>query len=107
MGIHASDLRRQYGSTVAYYAGLYDHSRDVDHVLGVALFCGLGALLGRLADSQDGVIAASNGIAVPLLFLSETFVPPSMLPEWFVPLMELSPLARTPSPDGLRGAESL
>lgn len=59
-------------------------------VLGVALFCGLGAIIGSVADSQDGVIAASNGIALPLLFLSETFVPPSMLPGWLP--MELSPL---------------
>ncbi len=51
--------------------------------VGVALFCGVGALLGSLADSQDGVIAASNSIALPLLFLSETFVPPSLLPAWF------------------------
>ena len=51
--------------------------------VGVALFCGVGALLGSFADSQDGVIAASNSIALPLLFLSETFVPPSLLPDWF------------------------
>ncbi|WP_246981863.1 ABC transporter permease [Halorientalis marina] len=57
---------------------------------GVALFCGVGALLGSLADSQDGVIAASNGIALPLLFLSETFVPPVLLPDWLP--TELSPL---------------
>jgi ABC-2 type transport system permease protein len=50
--------------------------------LGVALFCGVGAVIGSLADSQDGVIAASNAIAIPLLFLSETFVPVSMLPDW-------------------------
>ena len=61
-------------------------------VCGVALFCGIGALLGSLADSQDGVIAASNAIALPLLFLSETFVPLSMLPEWFRPAVDLSPL---------------
>jgi ABC-2 type transport system permease protein len=60
--------------------------------LAVALFCGFGALLGRVADSQDGVVAASNGVAIPLLFLSETFVPPELLPEWFVPLLNLSPL---------------
>ncbi len=71
-------------------------------VLGVALFCGFGALLGRLADSQDGVIAASNGVAIPLLFLSETFVPPEMLPGWFRPLIELSPL--TYFARGLRAA---
>jgi ABC-2 type transport system permease protein len=58
--------------------------------VGVALFCGLGALLGRLADSQDGVVAASNTIAIPLVFLSETFVPVSMLPDWLP--TELSPL---------------
>ncbi|QSG08925.1 ABC transporter permease [Halapricum desulfuricans] len=61
-------------------------------VAAVALFCGIGAILGALADSQDGVIAASNAIALPLLFLSETFVPPSLLPAWFRPLLELSPL---------------
>jgi ABC-2 type transport system permease protein len=60
--------------------------------LGVALFCGLGAVLGRLADSQDGVIAASNSVALPLLFLSETFVTPELLPAWFRPITNLSPL---------------
>ncbi|WP_459192549.1 ABC transporter permease [Halosimplex sp. J119] len=61
-------------------------------VLGVALFCGIGALIGSLADSQDGVIATSNTIALPLLFLSETFVPLDMLPAWFRPATALSPL---------------
>jgi ABC-2 type transport system permease protein len=60
--------------------------------LGVALFCGLGALIGRLAGSQDGVIAASNAVALPLLFLSETFVTPDLLPAWFRPVTALSPL---------------
>jgi len=59
---------------------------------GSVLFCGAGALIGRLADSQDGAIAASNGVGLPLLFLSETFVPPDLLPAWFRPLMALSPL---------------
>lgn len=60
--------------------------------LGVALFCGIGAILGHLADSQDGVVAASNSVALPLLFLSETFVTPSMLPAWFRGVTALSPL---------------
>ncbi|MFB6227266.1 MAG: ABC transporter permease [Halobacteriales archaeon] len=60
--------------------------------LGIVLFCGVGALLGSIADSQDGAIAASNGIGLPLIFLSETFVPPTTLPEWFRPLVALSPL---------------
>jgi ABC-2 type transport system permease protein len=60
--------------------------------LGIVLFCGIGALLGSIADSQDGAIAASNGIGLPLIFLSETFVPPDILPGWFRPLVALSPL---------------
>ena len=60
--------------------------------LGAVLFCGVGATLGRLADSQDGAVAASNAIGLPLLFLSETFVPPAMLPAWFRPAIALSPL---------------
>jgi ABC-2 type transport system permease protein len=59
-------------------------------VVGVALFCGVGAMLGALADSQDGVIAASNGLAIPLLFLSEAFVPRELLPGWLP--VELSPV---------------
>ncbi|MFC6988334.1 ABC transporter permease [Haloplanus sp. GCM10025708] len=58
----------------------------------VALFCGVGAVLGRVADSQDGVIAASNTVALPVWMLSETFVPPSMLPSWFRPVVAASPL---------------
>jgi ABC-2 type transport system permease protein len=61
---------------------------------GVALFCGVGAVLGRVADSQDGVVAASNALALPLLFLSETFVTPALLPPWFRPLLAFSPLTR-------------
>jgi ABC-2 type transport system permease protein len=59
---------------------------------GVALFCGLGAIIGRLAGSQDGVVAASNAVALPLLFLSETFVTADLLPAWFRPVTAFSPL---------------
>jgi ABC-2 type transport system permease protein len=59
-------------------------------VVGVATFCALGSILGSVVSSQDGVIAASNGLAIPLLFLSEAFVPADLLPGW-LPL-GLSPL---------------
>lgn len=59
-------------------------------VVGTGLFCALGALLGSYTSSRDGVIAASNGTALPLLFLSEAFVSADMLPGW-LPL-ELSPM---------------
>jgi ABC-2 type transport system permease protein len=61
-------------------------------LLGAVLFGGVGAVLGRLADSQDGAISMSNGLALPLVFLSETFVSPELFPAWFRPLTALSPL---------------
>ncbi len=61
-------------------------------VAGIVLFCGVGAVLGRLADSQDGAVAAANALALPLLFLSETFVPPTLLPPWVDAIALLSPV---------------
>lgn len=69
-------------------------------LLGVGLFSGIGACLGRLANSQDGAIAAANTIALPMLFLAETFVPPALLPAWFHPIIPLMPL--TPFTRGVR-----
>jgi ABC-2 type transport system permease protein len=60
--------------------------------LATVLFCGVGAVLGRVADSRDGAITAANAVGLPLLFLSETFVPSTMLPAWFTPVVSLSPL---------------
>ncbi|THE66826.1 ABC transporter permease [Salinadaptatus halalkaliphilus] len=61
-------------------------------LVGVVCFCGIGAMLGSYTDSQDGAIAASNAIGLPLLFLSETFVSLELLPDWFEPLVNVSPL---------------
>ncbi|WP_222919555.1 ABC transporter permease [Natrinema sp. SYSU A 869] len=61
-------------------------------LVGVVCFCGVGAMLGSYTDSQDGAVAASNAIGLPLLFLSETFISLSQLPSWFEPLVNLSPL---------------
>lgn len=60
--------------------------------LGAVAFVGLGAVVGRVADSHDGAIAAGNAVALPLLFLSETFVQPSLFPAWFRPALDYSPL---------------
>lgn len=67
-------------------------------ILGVTIFSGIGAILGRVAETQDGAIAAANTLALPLLFLSETFVPLELLPEWFhpvVPYLPLTPFTRS------------
>lgn len=61
-------------------------------VVGTVLHTALGALIGWIADSQDGVIAAANGVGIPLVFLSETFLPPGTLPPVARPLVSLLPL---------------
>ncbi len=61
-------------------------------LVGVVCFCGVGTMIGSYTDSQDGAVAASNAIGLPLLFLSETFVTLAQLPAWFHPVVELSPL---------------
>ncbi|MFC4544535.1 ABC transporter permease [Halosolutus amylolyticus] len=61
-------------------------------LVGVVCFNGVGAMLGSYTDSQDGAVAASNAIGLPLLFLSETFIALDQLPGWFEPLVNLSPL---------------
>ncbi|MFB6129848.1 MAG: ABC transporter permease, partial [Salinigranum sp.] len=38
--------------------------------LGIAMFCAFGSIIGSIADSEDGVIAASNGLGIPLVFLA-------------------------------------
>jgi len=48
-------------------------------VLGVVGFCGVGAVIGSLVSSEDGAIAASNGVGFPTLFLADTFVAPESL----------------------------
>ncbi|WP_254862490.1 ABC transporter permease [Halovivax gelatinilyticus] len=61
-------------------------------LVGVVCFCGVGTMIGSYTDSQDGAVAASNAIGLPLLFLSETFVTLDQLPAWFEPVVSLSPL---------------
>ncbi|MDX1746724.1 MAG: ABC transporter permease, partial [Halobacteriales archaeon] len=61
-------------------------------IVGTVLHVAIGALIGILADSQDGVIAAANGIGIPLVFLAETFLPPETLPTAARPLVALLPL---------------
>lgn len=68
--------------------------------LGSIIFCNIGAILGSITESQDGAIAASNAIGLPLLFLSDTFIPLDLLPNWAIPFISISPL--TPFARGSR-----
>lgn len=63
--------------------------------LGLAIvvtFAGIGALIGRLADSEDGAIAVSNAIGFPLVFFSRTLLPPTILPDAVGPVLAVSPV---------------
>lgn len=61
-------------------------------LLATAAFCGLGAVIGRLTRSEDGAIAASNGVGFPMLFLADTFLPPDRLPTALAAAVDLLPL---------------
>lgn len=71
-------------------------------LVGAVAFTAIGALLGRISDSEDGAIAASNGVGFPILFLADTFLPPEVLPEAVRPIVPLLPL--TPFARGVRAA---
>lgn len=58
----------------------------------VVTFAGIGAIIGRVADSEDGAIAIGNAIGFPIVFFSDTLMPPAVLPSIALPLLELSPV---------------
>lgn len=63
--------------------------------LGVAIvvtFAGVGAIIGRLADSEDGAIAVGNAIGFPIVFFSETLLPPEIIPSAVEPVLVVSPV---------------
>lgn len=58
----------------------------------VVTFAGVGAIIGRLADSEDGAIAIGNAIGFPIVFFSETLLPTDIVPEVVEPALALSPV---------------
>lgn len=55
-------------------------------------FAGVGVIIGRLSDSEDGAIAVANAIGFPIVFLSDTLLPPTVLPGWAEAVLVLSPV---------------
>lgn len=55
-------------------------------------FAGVGVVIGRLSDSEDGAIAVANAVGFPIVFLSDTLLPPSVLPGWAEDALVLSPV---------------
>jgi ABC-2 type transport system permease protein len=64
-------------------------------VASILLGSAIGALshgLALLARTQETLIAASQGIILPMTFLSTTFMVPSLMPAWMATVASFNPL---------------
>ncbi len=69
-------------------------------VLGIITILGIGLALGGWAKNERQVAPLSNIIVFPMMFLSGTFFPRFLMPEWLQGLSAFLPL--TPIIDGIR-----
>ncbi|MBC7564902.1 ABC transporter permease [Candidatus Saccharibacteria bacterium] len=69
-------------------------------LLGMATILGIGLALGGWAKNERQAAPLSNIIVFPLLFLSGTFFPRFLMPEWLQNISAFLPL--TPIIDGIR-----
>ena len=68
--------------------------------LSALLMVGFGLLIGGWAKNENQSAPLGNLVAFPMMFLSGTFFPSFMFPEWLRTLSQFIP--RTPVTDGLR-----
>lgn len=69
-------------------------------VLGIICILGIGLALGGWAKNERQAAPLSNIIVFPMMFLSGTFFPRFLMPEWLQTISEFLPL--TPVIDGIR-----
>ncbi len=69
-------------------------------VLSVTMILGIGLALGGWAKNERQVAPLSNIIVFPMMFLSGTFFPRFLMPEWLQNISNFLPL--TPVIDGIR-----
>ena len=69
-------------------------------VLGIVTILGIGLALGGWAKNERQAAPLSNIIVFPMMFLSGTFFPRYLMPEWLQNVSTLLPL--TPIIDGIR-----
>lgn len=60
--------------------------------LGVGTFFALGAIIGSLANTAESVAAVSNVVMLPMAFLSGSFFPLDMMPDWLQQIAQVFPL---------------
>lgn len=61
-------------------------------LLGVFLFTSLGILAGSVSKSEEGASVIGNIITFPMMFLSGTFFPVSIMPGWLQTVAHILPL---------------
>lgn len=61
-------------------------------VLGPTLFAALGMLVGTVSKNPESAGVAGNIVTFPMMFLSGTFFPISIMPEYLQTLAHLLPL---------------
>jgi len=69
-------------------------------VLGIIMILGIGLALGGWAKNERQVAPLANIIVFPMMFLSGTFFPRFLMPEWLQQISGFLPL--TPVIDGIR-----
>lgn len=69
-------------------------------VLGITMILGIGLALGGWAKNERQAAPLSNIVVFPMMFLSGTFFPRFIMPEWLQALSSVLPL--TPVIDGIR-----
>ncbi|WP_351225819.1 ABC transporter permease [Streptomyces sp. NPDC002133] len=61
-------------------------------VLGVTAFLMLGVIVGSYAKTPEAVAAVANCLMIPMAFLSGSFFPLDMMPDWMQTLSQALPL---------------
>jgi ABC-2 type transport system permease protein len=69
-------------------------------VLGIAMLFGIGMAIGGWAKDQNQAAPLANIVVFPMLFLSGTFFPRFLMPQWLQNVSDYLPL--TPVIDGIR-----
>jgi len=69
-------------------------------ILGITMILGIGLALGGWARNERQAAPLSNIVVFPMMFLSGTFFPRFIMPEWLQHVSSLLPL--TPVIDGIR-----
>ncbi len=69
-------------------------------ILGIIMILGIGLALGGWAKNERQVAPLANAIVFPMMFLSGTFFPRFLMPEWLQNVSAFLPL--TPVIDGIR-----